>query len=322
MSNRTKPLVSVVIPVYNRAHMITQSVESVMEQDFDNYEIIISDDGSTDNLMEVLSQYGDRICVVRGPNGGCGTARTRAIEAARGEFIANHDSDDRMLPGRLAAQAKFLEEHPEVAAITGNVIFEGDEQIDYLKSRGIDFSGNSWVVFDHPFAKILSRNFMADAASMFRRVFFLEIGGYDLSLRRSADWNLWLRMARKWPLACMSKPYTWVGKHEGNRNVSSVEIICNLRIIVHGLNFKEPLDNAARKTVYNRLAQETRSYLRRYFTESPQPEGKIYFLQAVKYLPWYYRLLISLGIGLPQEIIGPLLDRAIQIRNRLRNKHN
>jgi len=318
MSRKAKPLISVVIPVYNQAHRITHSIESVLEQEFDDYEIIISDDGSTDNLMEVLSSYEDRIRVVQGPNSGCATARTRAIQSARGIFIANHDSDDLMLPGRLAAQANFLLEHPEVVVVSGNVIIEGDEQTNYFEKWGVNFDGKPWVIFERPFAKLLARNFMTDGASMYRREKFLEIGGYDLTFRRSADWNLWLRMSRKWPLACMNKPCTWVGKHEGNRRISSVEIICNLRIILQGMSFNEPLDTPTRKVVLDRMAQEARSYLFRFFTETPIPEGKHYFLKAVNYLPWSYRIFFSVMTCLPRSVVDPTLVGVQRIRNRLR----
>lgn len=313
-----EPIVSVIIPSYNRAEMIIRSIDSVLAQDFDGFEIIVSDDGSTDNTLEVLSQYGDKIVVVSGSNGGCATARTRAIGAAKGHLIANHDSDDLMLPGRLAAQVDFMHEHPEVAVVSGNVIIEGDEQTNYLENCGVDFGGQPWVIFDHPFQKLLCRNFMVDPASMIRRDYFLEIGGYDLSLRRSADWNLWLRMSRKRPLACMKMPCTWMGRHEGNRTVSLIENACNIRIIDKALRCGEPLDQDALQIILKRLYFRLRSYIIQNLMNSPKPGWVTQARRCAEHLTWYRRLFLRLVIASPRKFLRFLLGFIIKIRRAFR----
>lgn len=100
MSNR--PTVSVIIPTYNRAHCMSEAIDSVLAQDPPADEVIVIDDGSTDNTPEVLAAYGDRITVIRQPNGGAGAARTVGLRRARGDWITFLDSDDLWYPGRLA----------------------------------------------------------------------------------------------------------------------------------------------------------------------------------------------------------------------------
>lgn len=202
----SEPIVSVIIPTYNRADMVAKSIDSVLAQEFQPFDIVVVDDGSTDNTREILSAYKDRIVSIYQPNAGFAAARTRGIQETSSSLVAFHDSDDVMLPGRLEAQVAFMREHPEVAALSGNAVIQRMEDMDYLEKCGIDFAGQPWVILDRPFQKLLCRNFMVDPASMVRRECFLSVGGYDLSLRSSADWDLWLKMARRWPLACMKMP--------------------------------------------------------------------------------------------------------------------
>lgn len=299
--------------------MIATSMDSVLEQDFDDFEVIVSNDGSTDNTAGILSGYGDRILVVQGENRGCATARMRAIEVAQGEWIANHDADDIMLSGRLEKQIEFMQVHSGVAALSGNIIVQGDEQSNYLENCGVKFHEDPCVIFDKPFQRLLCRNFMTDAASMIRRDCFEKVGGYDLTLRRSADWDLWLRMARHWPLACMNMPCTWVGKHEGNRGVSQVEMVCNLRIIDKALRCGEPIDPAVLKMVRERLWVLARNIL-----NVPRPmfydrHWRRDLSRCTEHLQWYRRLLMAL---FPREIvcrIAQILDRIKPILLRQRN---
>src|SRR5437868_2002167 len=102
------PLVSVVIPTYNSASFLSQSIESVLQQTYDNFEVIVIDDGSTDNTEAVLSDYKDAIHYIKKNNGGPSGARNLGIAEAKGEFIAFQDSDDLWLPEKLQLQMEYL----------------------------------------------------------------------------------------------------------------------------------------------------------------------------------------------------------------------
>ena len=99
-----RPLVSVIIPTYNRAKMIRMTIDNVLEQTYRNFELIIVDDGSTDDTQSVLRGYGDRIRVVTQANAGPAVARNRGVEAAHGEIIAFQDSDDLWKPTKLGGR--------------------------------------------------------------------------------------------------------------------------------------------------------------------------------------------------------------------------
>ena len=107
-----EPRVSVVLPTYNRGWILEQAVESVLGQDYANFELIVVDDGSTDNTNGLLSRFGDRITVIRQANRGVSAARNAGIRASNGELITLLDSDDTWLPGKVTAQVAFSQTTP------------------------------------------------------------------------------------------------------------------------------------------------------------------------------------------------------------------
>ena len=105
------PLISVVVPTFNRAYCVSNAIESVFAQTFKNIEVIVVDDGSTDNTLEILARFGDRIRLIRQKNSGVSTARNTGVRAARGGWIAFLDSDDRWHPDKLERQAGYLQKY-------------------------------------------------------------------------------------------------------------------------------------------------------------------------------------------------------------------
>ena len=108
------PSISIVIPTYNRAGTIERALDSVFAQTFQDFEVIVVDDGSRDATRERVALYGDRVRYIYQENQGCSAARNRGIAEARGAFVAFLDSDDEWLPLKLDVQVRYLETHPEV----------------------------------------------------------------------------------------------------------------------------------------------------------------------------------------------------------------
>jgi glycosyltransferase involved in cell wall biosynthesis len=125
------PLVTVVMPAYNRADLIADSIQSVLDQTYQNWELVIADDGSTDDTRKVVSNFTDpRIHYHRFEhNGGFGTARNRGIKLAKGSLIAFLDSDDLWRPDKLMLQVLLLSQHPESAFVFNNIELFGDTTI-------------------------------------------------------------------------------------------------------------------------------------------------------------------------------------------------
>ena len=113
----TQPLVSVVIPTYNRKNKVVEAINSVISQNFESIEILVIDDGSTDGTAEFLTSLSLPITVITKSNGGVSSARNTGIKASKGKYVAFLDSDDLWLPGKLAAQVDFLNNHPEIPLV-------------------------------------------------------------------------------------------------------------------------------------------------------------------------------------------------------------
>jgi glycosyltransferase involved in cell wall biosynthesis len=132
-------LISVIIPTFNRSHFITEAVDSVLNQDIQGYdiEVLVIDDGSTDNTREVLKKYHDKIRYIYQNNGGAGVARNRGLEEARGEWITFLDSDDLWLPFKLSLQMSIIQKIPQCKILYGNFRVFNEDGV--LFEKGVDY---------------------------------------------------------------------------------------------------------------------------------------------------------------------------------------
>lgn len=197
------PLVSVVLPTYNRARLLPRSIGSVLAQGYPNLELIVADDCSTDDTEAVVRSFADpRVRYLRCPrNGGPGYARNRGIEVARGDFIAFQDSDDEWLTDKLDRQVALLQKSPpEVGMVCGAyVVWLGDDRLD-----------------NHPLSASAERgDFEPDLLYGFRytpptwllrRECLLTTGPFDESLPNREDWDLMFRVMPRWRLRGVHEP--------------------------------------------------------------------------------------------------------------------
>jgi glycosyltransferase involved in cell wall biosynthesis len=197
------PLVSVLMPVYNSQRYVAQAVESILQQTFADFELIILNDGSTDRSLSILQRYAardPRIQLISRENRGIAPTRNELLAQASGEFIAMMDSDDVAFPQRLARQVQFLQQHSQVICLGSSY-----ELID-ARSRPITTLA---VPLHH--AEI-QRQALAGHASVFqpcammRRAAVMRIGGYDATLKQAEDLDLWLRLGEIGELANLAEP--------------------------------------------------------------------------------------------------------------------
>lgn len=190
------PLVSVIIPSFNSKSWICESLESVFRQTYNNIQIIVIDDGSTDGTQELLeSKYGTTIDYIYQANKGLSGARNTGIQHALGEFIQLLDADDLLCPDKITQQVKALAEHTDYSvAYSDFEYFEDDAPETSTPSpqfyRTKYKSGNLWKDF-------LTGNFIVCHAALARKEDVIAAGGFDESLRACEDYDLWMRMAAR-----------------------------------------------------------------------------------------------------------------------------
>ena len=193
MSEAVSPKVSVLVPVYNAERYLTAALESVLNQTFGDFELIVVNDGSVDASLDILREFeasDSRVRVISRPNTGYVIALNEMIDASRGIYLARMDSDDISMPDRFDKQVRYLDEHPECVAVGSNALVidaDGDplttwrfeqtsEDLDGLHIKGI---GPRLV---HPVAMLRS-----DAMR--------QLGGYRVEMETAEDMDLWLRLA-------------------------------------------------------------------------------------------------------------------------------
>jgi glycosyltransferase involved in cell wall biosynthesis len=209
MGNR--PLVSVIIPTYNSAAFLPQAVESVIRQTYDNFEIIVVDDGSTDDTEAVLTPYRDVIRYFKKVNGGPSAARNLGIAQAQGELIAFQDADDLWLPDKLQLQTDHFRENPQLGVVfTGSERFDESGLLDSNIRKG--YRVPTGMIFD----RLLTEHFIAMPSVMVRRSCFAEVGLFEESLIGNEDFNLYLRLARKYAFGFINRVLVRIRVHKNN----------------------------------------------------------------------------------------------------------
>lgn len=195
------PRVSVIMPTYNRAHLIGFAIDSVLAQTYRDFEIIVVDDGSTDNTREVLSIYRDRITYIFQENAGPSTARNRGIQVATGEFLTFLDSDDTISPTKLELQVAYLEAHPDI-----EVVYSGWQIIS--EDGGI-LQNEVRPAWEGDLLKdlLLEGYLFPIHAPLIRHNCIDQVGLFDESLPAFEDPDLWIRIAQAgYRYGCLKEP--------------------------------------------------------------------------------------------------------------------
>lgn len=195
------PKVSVIIPTYQHAHFVGQAIQSVLAQTYKDYEIIVVDDGSSDNTSEVLAEFGDQVTVIYQENRGLSAARNTGIRASKGEYVAFLDADDVWMPAKLEKQVPLFERNKRVGLICSDILFF-DESGDRSSTAFETNRPQSGMI--HSVIFILS--FMPMPTVMVRRSCFDDVGYFDETLTSCEDHDMWLRISKKWAVDFVNEP--------------------------------------------------------------------------------------------------------------------
>jgi glycosyltransferase involved in cell wall biosynthesis len=194
-----EPRVSVILPTCNRAWIVGQAIDSVLDQDYGNMELIVVDDGSTDDTLQLLAAYGERLRVIRQANRGVSAARNAGIRTAGGALVALLDSDDTWLPGKVTAQVEFFSAHPSALICqTEEIWIRNGVRVNPGKRHRKE----AGMIFEKSLALCL----VSPSAVMLRKSLLDEVGLFDETLPACEDYDLWLRIGWKHPVHLIHRP--------------------------------------------------------------------------------------------------------------------
>ncbi len=208
-----KPLVSVLIATYNMEQYIEETINSVLAQDYQPIQIVVVDDGSSDNTREVLSKYGERIEYYhQAASGGPSAPRNLGLTKTKGEYIAFFDADDIMKPDRLSTTLKFMQENPQVGALfTDYCCFTEKGTNSYSHFSTCERLNK--IIHDKPHVilspdeapiHLLKENFAACGSMMIRSDVIKTIGNFNINIGGGEDFEFYYRIAKNYPIAAIN----------------------------------------------------------------------------------------------------------------------
>jgi glycosyltransferase involved in cell wall biosynthesis len=225
------PKVSVVITTYNRANFLPETINSVLQQRFKDYELIVVDDGSTDGTRTLLQSYQSRVSYLYQENRGPSAARNLGVRHAKAPWIAFQDSDDLFKPDHLATLYAYANEHPKCGMVFANGAYLGgpfrkrETIIPWAKSRRLANDGVRLVdLFDKSVVRL--------QASLISKAAYQAVGGHDESLRFCMDLDLSFRLFMSFPVAYLDRVVFLYRRHQGNiRQNEELRLTENIRVI-------------------------------------------------------------------------------------------
>lgn len=227
--------VSLVIPSYNRATLIGHTIDSALAQSRPFLEIIVADDGSTDNIAEVLARYGDKVTFLALDHTGVQAARNRGADIARGDYVTFCDSDDLLEPDFVATMFGWLDDHPDCDAVYCNfVTFQNDGKVDSdkfsLAPPRYFAEAQSEGDFIHHFPDLYRRMIeyqpLFMSGTIVRRAFYHEIGGFDTGFKGvgGEDWEFTLRVVALGKVAICKRVLARIRRHDKNDSADSIHM--------------------------------------------------------------------------------------------------
>lgn len=226
------PTISLVIPTYNRGHLIAETLDSALAQDPPFFEIIVVDDGSTDDTVAVLAPYAGRVQLLGGPNGGVQQARNRGVAVARGDFIALCDSDDLLAPHYVGKMQAWLRANPACNSIYSNFVTFDEHGVHADKFStappgyfdGAQRSGSFWHAIPDLYQRLLAFQPLFPSGNIVRRAVYNALEGYDTRFNGvgAEDFEFALRLVEAGETALCAEPLLRIRRHGGNDSTDNV----------------------------------------------------------------------------------------------------
>jgi glycosyltransferase involved in cell wall biosynthesis len=270
------PFISVVIPTFNRLELLKQSLDSVRRQTFRDFEIIVVDDGSTDGTWEWLQGQED-LRSLRQPNSGIAASRNNGAAAARGRWFAFLDHDDLWAPEKLQIQADFIEDNPDVALVAALHVRLGKRYS--IPSRP------TWIKGDL-LEKVFSESFIHTSSVVIKRDVFEKIGGFPTQYRFADEFDVWLKIARDYPIAFVDSPLVFIRFYEANTSHNRIGVRTDTFDIL--MKNYDP-ERIPRPIFLRTISDHDISFGRAYLTAGDMAEALKWFRKSIERTPFRLR---------------------------------
>lgn len=289
------PLVSFIIPTYNAASYLIRAVDSALSQTYPNIEVIIVDDGSTDDTTQIVARrYGARVRYLRQANAGPSAARNRGIAEAQGEFVHFLDADEFLLPTKVEKSYALFCEKPEIGVVYGHGIpLRSDDESEIPMDYPPLPSG--WVMCHWLTGMMSGGTYGVTSSFMVRRDAVLDVGGFPEDQRVAEDWDVWIRLAARYPFAVLDEKLVYYFRRPDGLHVNRLNMALG-RL----QTFQRVRDYAGREKCltdakYNRmLASRWHVVAERYSEMGHRIEARQAFGEAIKLHPTLARLVFYL----------------------------
>ncbi len=276
MEKENDKLISVIIPTYNRAHVLGRALDSVLAQDYSQLEIIVVDDGSTDHTRDLLDRYKERVHVLTQPNKGVSAARNLGIQQSRGACIALLDSDDAWTSEKISLQAAFFQDNPDALICQTEEIWirngrRVNPKVKHKKPSGMIF---------HP---SLTLCLVSPSAVMMRRDLFSIKGLFNEEFPVCEDYDLWLRVSRDTPVYLIDTPCTVkYGGHDDQLSAHHSQDKYRIKAILNLIR-ADLLDREQKAAALEVLIKKCRVYGNGCLKRGRTQEGEFYLDLAAQY---------------------------------------
>jgi glycosyltransferase involved in cell wall biosynthesis len=281
------PTVTILIPAFNAGRLVESTIRSALAQTYSDLEILVVDDGSTDDTAARARAFGDRVRVLGVPHGGLASARNHGMRAAAGRFIVFLDADDLLEAPLVARAVDFLERRPDLAFVFCNVCLFQDEAAPSAPCIPSSvLAGQPEAVVQDPLVDILGSGYPISSSGLCaRREALFEAGFFDETLWGSEDFEYWSRLYLRRPVGYLASPLARIRRHEGNMTRQASRMIHSMaasraKVIANCLSAGRPdlvptvrrfaryhMSGAARDVLMGGDPAEARRLLARYWRE-------------------------------------------------------
>ena len=303
IKDEDRPLVSVVIPCYNQAHFLGEAIESVLAQTYPHFEVVVVDDGSTDNTAAVVTGY-PGVRYFRQENQGLSAARNTGLRHSVGDRLVFLDADDRLMPCALEIGLTSLRGHPECAFVYGH------SQFTTVDGSLFHWQPRPRVEGDYYLALLRGCPIFATGSVMYRREVFESVTGFNPSLSPAADYELYYRIARQFPIRCHEETIAEYRKH-GTSMTRSGELMLRYNLAALRSQWKHVKRSRQKKEAYKTGIRFWKQAWGRYVVEqirAAMAEGEWKratqgMLSLLRYSPFCLGSMLN-DYPLPRKVLG------------------